>query len=49
VRELGYSPAFGVTVNLLYSAVASALFLWIVVRWLRRRDRTTGRPKSGPD
>ncbi len=49
VRDLGYSPVFGVTVNLVYSAVASALFLWIVVRWLRRRSRATGRPGSGPE
>jgi hypothetical protein len=41
LREMGFDPAFGVAVNLGFSAVASALFGWFMVRWFcarRRRD-----------
>ena len=39
LRDLGFDPAFGVALNLLYSAVASAVFAWAVARWLASRRR----------
>jgi hypothetical protein len=40
LRRLGVDPEFGVALNLAYSAVASAVFVWLVARWwtLRRRQ-----------
>jgi ABC-type branched-subunit amino acid transport system permease subunit len=39
LRELGVEPSLGVALNLLYSAVASAVFAWIMRRWsAQRRD-----------
>jgi len=35
--RLGIDPELGVALNLLYSAVAAAVFGWIVKRWLSRR------------
>jgi ABC-type branched-subunit amino acid transport system permease subunit len=37
LRDLGFDPEFGVALNLLYSAVASAVFAWAVARWLAGR------------
>jgi hypothetical protein len=33
LRDLGFDPELGVTLNLVYSAVASAVFAWVVARW----------------
>jgi hypothetical protein len=45
LHRLGVDPEFGVTLNLIYSAVASAVFAWIVTRWLaaRRAEKKTRR------
>ncbi|MGH9011454.1 MAG: hypothetical protein ACRDYF_16665 [Acidimicrobiia bacterium] len=37
LNRLGIDPEFGVALNLLYSAVASVVFAWIVTRWLSAR------------
>lgn len=37
LRRMGFDPTFGVLINLIYSAVASLLFGWLVTRWLRTR------------
>ena len=37
LHRLGIDPEFGVTLNLLYSTVASAVFVWIAARWRSRR------------
>ena len=37
LHRLGIDPEFGVTLNLLYSAVASAVFAWVAARWRARR------------
>jgi ABC-type uncharacterized transport system permease subunit len=37
LRRLGFDPTLGVVINLVYSAVASVLFGWLVVRWWRLR------------
>jgi hypothetical protein len=42
LRDLGVDPEFGVALNLAYSAVASAVFAWIVTRWWG------GRPPPAP-
>ncbi|MCA1843561.1 MAG: hypothetical protein LC792_10330 [Actinobacteria bacterium] len=41
LHRLGVDPELGVTLNLIYSAVASAVFAWILTRWLgaRRQNR----------
>ena len=39
LRDLGFDPELGVALNLLYSAVASAVFVWAVTRWLANRRR----------
>jgi hypothetical protein len=44
IRALGVDPETGVTVNLVYSALATALFVWLAVRWLRAHRRP--RPSS---
>lgn len=41
--RLGVDPEFGVTLNLIYSAVASAVFAWIVTRWRAARRLNTRR------
>jgi len=41
LRRLGFDPTLGVLINLTYSAAASVLFGWLVVRRLRRR-RSSG-------
>jgi len=33
LNRLGVDPELGVALNLLYSAVASAVFVWVVARW----------------
>jgi hypothetical protein len=43
LHRLGVDPEFGVTLNLIYSAVASAVFGWIVTRWLTARRQETRR------
>jgi hypothetical protein len=37
LHRLGVDPELGVTLNLMYSAVASAVFAWMVTRWLAAR------------
>ena len=37
LHRLGIDPELGVALNLLYSAVASAVFAWVAARWRRRR------------
>ena len=39
LRDLGFDPEFGVALNLAYSAAASAVFAWVVARWLAGRRR----------
>jgi hypothetical protein len=39
LRDLGVDPELGVALNLVYSAVASAVFAWGVVRWFENRSR----------
>lgn len=39
LRELGVDPELGVALNLLYSAVASLVFAWLVARWFKNRSR----------
>ncbi len=39
LHDLGFDPELGVALNLLYSAVASAVFAWLVARWLAGRRR----------
>jgi len=41
--RLGIDPEFGVTLNLIYSAVASAVFAWLVTRWWDARRLETRR------
>ncbi len=35
LRSLGFDPTLGILFNLVYSAVASLLFVWVLVRWRR--------------
>jgi hypothetical protein len=37
LRDLGIDPEFGVALNLLYSAVASVVFVWVAARWRKMR------------
>lgn len=37
LHRLGIDPELGVTLNLLYSAVASAVFAWVAARWIAAR------------
>ncbi|HKY75877.1 MAG TPA: hypothetical protein VJS45_07050 [Acidimicrobiia bacterium] len=37
LQRLGIDPELGVALNLLYSAIASAVFGWLITRWLRAR------------
>jgi len=37
LERLGIDPEMGVALNLLYSTVASALFVWVAIRWRKRR------------
>jgi hypothetical protein len=39
LRDLGVDPELGVALNLLYSAVASLVFAWLVARWFKNRSR----------
>jgi hypothetical protein len=39
LRDLGVDPELGVALNLVYSLVASAVFIWLVARWLAARRR----------
>jgi hypothetical protein len=39
LRRLGIDPEFGVALNLVYSAVASAVFFWVLIRWRSARQR----------
>lgn len=34
VHRLGIDPELGVALNLVYSSVASAVFVWVLTRWL---------------
>lgn len=35
LNRLGIDPELGVALNLVYSAVASAVFVWVLTRWVR--------------
>jgi hypothetical protein len=37
LRQLGFKPEAGVTINLIYSTIGFALFGWFAVRWLAAR------------
>lgn len=37
LHRLGIDPELGVALNLVYSAVASAVFAWVLTRWLATR------------
>ena len=37
LRQLGFDPAVGVTINLAYSGLGFALFCWFAIRWLAAR------------
>jgi hypothetical protein len=37
LHRLGIDPELGVALNLVYSAVASAVFVWVLTRWLAAR------------
>jgi hypothetical protein len=37
LHRLGIEPELGVALNLVYSAVASAVFVWVLTRWLAAR------------
>ncbi|HEX6381514.1 MAG TPA: hypothetical protein VF180_09745 [Acidimicrobiia bacterium] len=37
LHRLGIDPELGVALNLVYSSVASAVFAWILTRWLATR------------
>ncbi len=37
LRQLGFTPTTGVTINLIYSGCAFLLFAWIIIRWYRCR------------
>lgn len=43
LRQLGFDPTLGVAINLVYSAVASVLFGWLVVRWSLNRSPAAAR------
>jgi ABC-type branched-subunit amino acid transport system permease subunit len=38
LRRLGIDPELGVALNLVYSAVASAVFVWVMARWRSARQ-----------
>lgn len=39
LHDLGVDPELGVALNLIYSAVASAVFAWVAARWFENRSR----------
>ena len=39
LHRLGIDPELGVALNLIYSAVASVVFAWVLTRWLGARRR----------
>jgi hypothetical protein len=43
LRQLGFAPAAGVIINLVYSSVGVTLFCWFAVRWLAASSREGGR------
>jgi hypothetical protein len=45
LRSLGIDPTFGIALNLVYSVVAFALFVWALAR-VRRRAQSTLPPNS---
>jgi hypothetical protein len=47
LRRLGFDPTVGVAVNLVYSSLASAVFVWWLVRWLRLRRHAAGMRNTG--
>ena len=48
LNRLGIDPELGVVLNLVYSAVASAVFVWILARW-RSAGRLGAADAAGPD
>ncbi len=40
LRALGFAPVVGVSINLVLSGAASALFIWFLFRWLHLRRLT---------
>ena len=43
LRRLGVDPTLGVALNLVYSALASAVFVWLATRWLAARQGRVAR------
>jgi ABC-type branched-subunit amino acid transport system permease subunit len=48
LRRLGVDPEFGVALNLVYSAVASLVFAWVVARWRAERRGRVARWRTAP-
>jgi hypothetical protein len=48
LRRLGIDPELGVALNLVYSAVASLVFAWLVTRWWAARRGRVARWRSDP-
>jgi ABC-type branched-subunit amino acid transport system permease subunit len=48
LRRLGVDPEVGVALNLVYSAVASAVFVWVVTRWWAGRRGRVARWRTAP-
>jgi ABC-type branched-subunit amino acid transport system permease subunit len=48
LRRLGVDPEFGVALNLVYSAVASLVFAWLVTRWWAGRRGRVARWRTDP-
>ena len=42
LHRLGIDPELGVALNLVYSSVASAVFAWVLARWLATRRQAEG-------
>lgn len=47
LRAIGFDPVVAVAINLVYSALAFALFCWFVARWWGHRQTREPR-RSGP-
>ena len=48
LRRLGVDPTLGVALNLVYSAVASLVFAWVVTRWWTSRRGKFARWSTDP-
>jgi hypothetical protein len=49
LRGLGVDPELGVALNLVYSAVASLVFAWLVTRWWAARRDRVARWRAAPE